>query len=157
VGGSNASGIAGAEGPAPGYGPAKICDAVLTGAAFACVGLFHDQTWQLYAATTVQGLGSGMVFSSLAGVVVASVPAEQTGVASGMNANIRSIGGSIGSAVMAGIITAHLGTGGYPAERGYTIGFVVLGVVMALASLAAVLIPESHEHSTGGHLAVLFK
>ena len=45
-----------------------------------------------------------------------------------MNANIRTIGGSIGAAVMAGIITAHHGAGGYPAERGYTIGFVVLGV-----------------------------
>ena len=44
---------------------------LLTGAAFVCVGLFHDQTWQLYAATTVQGVGSGLVFSSLAGVVVA--------------------------------------------------------------------------------------
>ena len=126
---------------------------LLTGAAFVCVGLFHDQTWQLYAATTVQGVGSGLVFSSLAGVVVAAVPAEQTGVASGMNANIRTIGGSIGAAVMAGIITAHHGVGGFPAERGYTIGFVVLGVVMALASLAALRIPSTHQQPTSGHLA----
>ena len=124
-----------------------------TGAAFACVGLFHDQTWQLYAATTVQGLGSGMVFSSLAGVVVAAVPPEQTGVASGMNANIRTIGGSIGSAAMAGILTAHVGASGFPAERGYEIGFVMLGAVMALASIAAILIPETHHQESSGHLA----
>jgi MFS family permease len=124
-----------------------------SGAAFVSIALFHDHTWQLYAATTVQGLGSGMVFSSLAGVVVASVPGEQTGVASGMNANIRTIGGSIGAAVMAGIITAHHGVGGYPAERGYQIGFVVLGVVMALASVAALRIPETHRQTTGGALA----
>ncbi len=126
---------------------------LLTGAAFACVGLFHDHTWQLYVATTVQGAGSGLVFASLAGVVVAAVPPEQTGVASGMNANIRTIGGSIGAAVMAGIITAHHGVGGFPAERGYTIGFVVLGVVMALASLAALRIPATHVQPTSGHLA----
>ena len=60
-------------------------------------------------------------------------PREQTGVASGMNANIRTIGGSMGAAVMAGIITAKIGADGYPAESGYTIGFLVLGVVMALA------------------------
>jgi MFS family permease len=125
---------------------------LITGGAFASIGLFHDHTWQLYAATTVQGVGSGMVFSSLAGVVVAAVPPEQTGVASGMNANIRTIGGSIGSAVMAGILTAHLGVTGFPAERGYEIGFVVLGAVMALASLAAVMIPPSHEQPSG-HLA----
>ena len=126
---------------------------LLAGAAFVSIALFHDRTWQLYAATTVQGVGSGLVFSSLAGVVVAAVPAEQTGVASGMNANIRTIGGSLGSAVMAGVITAHHGAGGYPAERGYQIGFIVLGVVMALASIAALRIPESHEQVTGGLLA----
>jgi len=124
-----------------------------TGAAFVSIGLFHDHTWQLYVATTLQGIGSGLVFSCLAGVVVRAVPAEQTGVASGMNANIRTIGGSIGAAVMAGILTAHLTTGGYPAERGYTVGFVVLGVVMALASLAALLIPDTHQQSSGGALA----
>ena len=93
------------------------------------------------------------MFSCLAGVVVRAVPAEQTGVASGMNANIRTIGGAIGAAVMAGILTAHLTTGGYPAERGYTVGFVVLGVVMALASLAALLIPDTHQQNSGGALA----
>ena len=56
----------------------------------------------------MQGIGSGLVFSSLAGVVIASVPPAQTGVASGMNANIRTIGGSIGSAVMAGMVTAQI-------------------------------------------------
>jgi len=126
---------------------------LIAGASFISIALYHDETWQLYAATTVQGIGSGMVFSSLAGVVVASVPREQTGVASGMNANIRTIGGSIGSAVMAGIITAHTGLAGYPAERGYVIGFLVLGVVMALAALAALRIPDSHALATGGALA----
>jgi len=93
----------------------------LMAAAFVAIALWHDSTWQLYVATTVQGFGSGLVFSSIAGVVISSVPAHQTGVASGMNANIRTIGGSIGSAVMAGILTSHLGPAGYPAERGYEI------------------------------------
>jgi MFS family permease len=126
---------------------------VISAAAFVSIALFHDQVWQLYAATTVQGVGAGLVFASLAGVVVAAVPAEQTGVASGMNANIRTIGGSIGSAVMAGIITSHHGAGGFPAERGYQIGFLVLGAVTALASLAALRIPDSHEQTSGGTLA----
>jgi MFS family permease len=126
---------------------------LLTGASFISIGAFHDHIWQLYAATIVQGVGGGLVFSSLAGVVVAAVPPEQTGVASGMNANIRTIGGSLGAAVMAGIVTAHVGPSGYPAERGYQIGFLVLGVVMALASLAALRIPDSHLLSTGGALA----
>ena len=119
-----------------------VTGALLNAAAFASIALFHDATWQLYAAITVQGVGGGLVFASLANVVIASVPAHQTGVASGMNANLRTIGGSIGSAVMAGIVTAQLGPTGLPVERGYTIGFLVLALAMFLAALAATRIPE---------------
>ena len=126
---------------------------VVAGASFFGIAFFHDPTWQLYTATTIQGIGTGLVFSSLAGVVIASVPAEQTGVASGMNANIRSIGGSLGAAVMAGIVTAHVGAAGYPVERGYVVGFSVMGAVMALAAFAAVLMPDLREQPTSGRLA----
>ena len=123
---------------------------VLTGLSFMAIGLWHDHTWQLYAFTTVQGIGSGLVFSSLAGVVVASVPAHQTGVASGMNANIRTIGGSIGAAVMAGVVTARTGPTGFPVESGYTIGFCVLGVVMTLAAIAARWMPDLRSNRAAG-------
>jgi MFS family permease len=126
---------------------------VVAGSSFFAIAFFHDYTWQLYLATTVQGLGTGLVFSSLAGVVIASVPAEQTGVASGMNANIRSIGGSLGAAVMAGIVTAQVGVGGYPVERGYVVGFSVMGTVMVLSAFAAALMPDLREQPTAGPLA----
>ena len=127
-----------------GFGPRRviIVGLLATALALVAIGLWHDHTWQLYLATTTQGVGSGLIFSSLAGVVVASVPAHQTGVVSGMNANIRTIGGSIGAAVMAGILTARTGSTGYPAESGYTVGFCVLGLVTALAAFAASLMPD---------------
>jgi hypothetical protein len=85
--------------------------------------------------------------------VIAAVPAEQTGVASGMNANIRTIGGSLGTAVMAGIVTAHVGSSGFPVERGYTVGFAVMGAVMILATFAAARIPDLRVQPTATHLA----
>lgn len=130
-----------------------VSGAVVMAGSFFSIAAWHDATWQLYVATTAQGLGSGLVFSSLAGAVIASVPPEQTGVASGMNANIRTIGGSVGSAVMAGIVTSHYGPAGFPVEAGYTVGFVVLAVCMLLAAAAAGLIPDIHEQRTGGRLA----
>ena len=116
--------------------------ALIGACAFAGVAFFHAEKWQLYIATTAQGFGSGLIFSSLAGVVIASVAREQTGVASGMNANIRTIGGSMGSAVMAGVLTASLGPAGFPLERGYTIGFGLLAVGMLAAAVAAAYLPE---------------
>jgi MFS family permease len=129
-----------------------VTGTVLNALSFASVAIWHDATWQLYVATTVQGVGSGLVFSSLAGVVIASVPREQTGVASGMNANIRTIGGSIGSAVMAGVVTAKMGPTGLPAESGYTLGFALLAVGMLLAAVAAAFIPDTHVQPTTGPL-----
>lgn len=125
---------------------------VIIGASYLGIARWHDTAWHLIVATGAQGIGSGLVFSSLAGVVVASVPRDQTGAASGMNANIRTIGGAIGSAVMAGVVTAHLGAGGFPVERGYTVGFVILGLAMAPALVAAHFLPDSRNQPTEGRL-----
>lgn len=129
-----------------------VSGTLTTATAFASLAAFHDHTWQLYAATTVQGIGSGLVFSSLAGVVIAAVPREQTGVASGMNANIRTIGGSIGSAVMAGVVTARVSDSGIPVESGYTLGFALLAVGMVLAAVAAAFIPDLDHQTTDNRL-----
>ena len=70
--------------------------AVANMVAFGGVALVHEETWQISCWMLLQGLGIGCVVSSLAGVVLSSAPPHQTGVASGMNANIRLIGGAIG-------------------------------------------------------------
>ena len=72
------------------------------------------------ASTALMGIGFGLAFSAMAALVVAAVPTSQTGVASGMNANIRTIGGSIGAAMMASIVTSQLAPSGLPKESGYT-------------------------------------
>ncbi|MCW2623266.1 MAG: Multidrug resistance transporter, superfamily protein, partial [Frankiales bacterium] len=66
---------------------------------------------------------------------------EQTGVASGMNANIRTIGGSVGAALMGTVVAAGAVAGGLPKESGYTHGFLMLTGLSALATLAALIIP----------------
>jgi nitrate/nitrite transporter NarK len=75
-------------------------------------------------------------------LVVQGVPPEQTGVASGMNANIRTIGGSIGAAVMSSVVTSATGAGGLPRESGYTHGFGLLTLAAIAAAVAAMLVPR---------------
>jgi MFS family permease len=102
----------------------------------------HAQEWEIYLATALMGIGFGLVFSAMSALIVVAVPPSQTGVASGMNANIRTIGGSIGAAVMASIVTSQLAPSGLPEESGYTIGFAVMAVALVVAALAALLIPS---------------
>jgi EmrB/QacA subfamily drug resistance transporter len=103
----------------------------------------HQDRWELYVATAIMGVGFGLVFAAMSSLIVHAVPREQTGVASGMNANIRTIGGSIGAALMASIVTSDLGPAGLPRESGYTHGFALLGGALVVAALAALLIPTA--------------
>ena len=102
----------------------------------------HDEVWQILLVNGVAGFGIGFVFSSLAPLILAAVPAHQSGSASGMNANIRTIGGCIGTAVMSTIVTSHtVASTGLPSESGYLTGFGMLGAMMLVAALAGLLIP----------------
>jgi EmrB/QacA subfamily drug resistance transporter len=102
----------------------------------------HEQIWQVAVATLLLGAGFGLAFSAMSNIIVDSVPSSQTGVASGMNANIRTIGGSIGAAAMASIVTSGASPDGVAAESGYTAGFAMLAGALLLAALAGLLIPS---------------
>jgi EmrB/QacA subfamily drug resistance transporter len=102
----------------------------------------HAAQWEILAAMVIEGVGFGLAFSSMSALVVVAVPPEQTGVASGMNANIRTIGGSVGAAVMSSIVTSGVRTGAIPRQSGYTHGFLLLTVATALAAFAAFFVPN---------------
>jgi EmrB/QacA subfamily drug resistance transporter len=108
---------------------------------FVLLAFAHGSVWEVCVATGVMGVGFGLAFAAMSSLIVDSVPPEQTGVASGMNANIRTIGGSIGAAVMASIVTSGAAANGLPREAGYTRGFVMLGGATVLAFLAGLVIP----------------
>jgi EmrB/QacA subfamily drug resistance transporter len=98
--------------------------------------------WEILLAMVLQGVGFGLAYAAMSSLVVQAVPAQQTGVASGMNANIRTIGGSLGAAVMSSIVTAGAHHGRFPANSGYTHGFLALAIAAAAAAGAAVLVPK---------------
>ncbi|MCW2606560.1 MAG: Multidrug resistance transporter, superfamily protein [Frankiales bacterium] len=103
--------------------------------------LVHDQVWQVMAASALGGIAFGLAFAAMSNLVVDAVPMSQTGVASGMNANIRTVGGAIGGAVLGSVVTAGARADGLPVEAGYTHGFAVLAGCSLLAALVALLVP----------------
>jgi EmrB/QacA subfamily drug resistance transporter len=128
--------------------------AVIIGAFFSLTGYLvlafaHTHPWEIYTASALLGVGIGLAFSAMSNLVVQAVPAEQTGVASGMNANIRTIGGAIGAAVMSSIVTSVLLHSKYPAESGYTRGFAFLAAMTVVAIVAAIFIPKTPKLPAG--------
>ncbi|MEC3998774.1 MFS transporter [Actinacidiphila sp. DG2A-62] len=120
-------------------------------ASMAMLAWAHTETWELYVATGIMGAGFGLAFAAMSSLIVSAVPPEQTGVASGMNANIRTIGGSIGAALMASVVTASPAADGLPREAGYTNGFAMLGGALLIAAFAAMLIPVTRRSNVVAH------
>jgi EmrB/QacA subfamily drug resistance transporter len=120
-----------------------VTGALISIVTFVLLTFAHGQEWEILLAMVLQGVGFGMAFAAMSNLVVQGVPPEQTGVASGMNANIRTIGGSIGAAVMSSIVTSTTGIGGLPRESGYTHGFGLLTVATLAAAVAAMLVPSA--------------
>ncbi|MFE9606971.1 MFS transporter [Streptomyces sp. NPDC006012] len=98
--------------------PIVVCFLLLAG--------FHGSARLVSLAAAIGGVGFGIGLSALSAAIVHAVPAEHTGAASGMNANIRTIGGAVGAAVVAAVLAAHTTSGQFPGESGYTVAFLLL-------------------------------
>src|SRR3954470_13309976 len=131
---------------------------LVVGSALSALGMLfltvaHDNEWNFYVAMALVGLGIGFAFSAMSNLVVEAVPREQTGVATGMNANVRTIGGAIGSQIVASIIAGTIVASALPTESGYEQSFIVLGVALVLAGVAAAFVPSraARAAATEGH------
>lgn len=121
---------------------AVVVGSSTTTCAYLQLALAHQQKWQIYLASTLLGIGLGLAFSAMSNLIVQAVPPAQTGVTSGMNANIRTIGGAIGAAVMSSLVASRILADGLPAESGYTRGFFFMAAMTLVAVVAACFIPK---------------
>ncbi|MDW5326731.1 MFS transporter [Plantactinospora sp. KLBMP9567] len=119
-----------------------VAASALNAAAITLLAFGHDSRWLVPVALALLGVSLGIGFSTMSNVIVAAVRPDQTGVANGVTANVRTIGGSLGVALMTAIVSAHTPAAGPPAEVGYTYGFAVLGIAGIAALAVATLLPQ---------------
>jgi EmrB/QacA subfamily drug resistance transporter len=131
-----------------------LLGSAVSAVAFLVLAGSHSAPWHVYVATALMGVGMGLAYASMANLVLESVPDAQTGVASGMNMILRTIGGAVGTAVSASIVGAYVDAAGIPAERGFALTFLVCGVAALGAVAAAALAPIGlQERATRAALA----
>ncbi|WP_431677505.1 MFS transporter [Kitasatospora sp. KL5] len=82
-----------------------VAGGILGAIAMAYLGVRHSHEIDIYLASAVFGLGVGLAYAAMPAYINGAVPAEQSGIANGMNAVLRTVGGAIGTAVMAAILT----------------------------------------------------
>jgi MFS family permease len=101
----------------------------------------HSQPWQLLVAGGLIGFGFGFVLSATSALVVECVPSDQTGVASGMTANFRIMGGAIGTQVAITLLAAGVPRGGVPSAGHYRQAFAFLALTAAFATIVSFVLP----------------
>jgi EmrB/QacA subfamily drug resistance transporter len=117
---------------------------LILGAGGFMLAALHETGAEIVVAMALIGSGVGLVYAMLAKLIIDAVAPAVTGVAMGMNTVMRTIGSTIGGQVGAAILSAQViaGTGGVPAERGFTITFALAGAVAVVGAAGCLLIPR---------------
>src|SRR5947207_11251748 len=102
----------------------------------------RSQEAEVYVAAGLLGIGIGLSFSAMANLIVENVRQEQTGVATGMNAVTRTLGGAFGGQLAATLLASNLGAAGIPSSAGFTLSFLMCLIALAAALGFAVAVPR---------------
>jgi EmrB/QacA subfamily drug resistance transporter len=119
-----------------------IVGGVSVAIAFIIPALGHAEDWQILVSGVLTGIGIGMALAATSNAIVESVPASQTSEAISANTVIRTIGSSVGTAVIAALLSSNVTEQGAPTDEAFTMGFWVSAGVGVLAILAALLAPS---------------
>lgn len=123
--------------------------AITMAAGMASLASWHGTGGQVLGGLVAVGAGQGFAFAAAASLLVAAVPAAQTGIAAAMNTNIRTIGGCLGAQLVAVILTAGVRARSLPAEHRYVLAFGFGAAVLAGCAAIAALTPAA------GHVAAV--
>jgi predicted MFS family arabinose efflux permease len=100
--------------------------------------LEHGSPAAIVLVMGVAGVGMGLTFAALPGLIVGNVPAHETGSAMSFNQVLRYVGYSMGSALSATVLQGHTRAGHVlPELRGYTSVSLIAIAVLVVAGIAS--------------------
>jgi predicted MFS family arabinose efflux permease len=101
---------------------------------------WHDRPWQVVLGATLAGGGTPLSFGAMAKIVVDSVRPSETGIATGLNTVMRTIGGVVGGQLAAAVLAnSTIAGSSVPTGSAYSTAFWIsaavatCGIVTALA------------------------
>ena len=106
----------------------------------------RSQEWEIYLAAGLLGIGIGLSFSAMANLIVQNVRQDQTGVATGMNAVTRTVGGAFGGQVAATLLASDIGIAGLPSASAFTLSFLMCLIALAGALGFSFAVPRRGAH-----------
>ena len=123
--------------------PFMLVGLVLQTAGLACLAIIARRQasfLELGPLLTLAGVGTSMVFPTVANEVMASVAPDQTGIASGTNSSLRELGGVFGVAVLASVFSRpgvysspEMFVAGFRSALWVAVAFSAAGIPLALS------------------------
>ncbi|WP_082508835.1 MFS transporter [Microbacterium sp. Leaf161] len=112
---------------------------LVTGAVLAASGsliqiAFHDELWQIFVISAINGIGMGFLLGALPALVAELAPSDSTGIATGVYNSLRTLGGSAAGAVFAVLLAGFTASGSLSSSIG---GYITIWSVCAGAFIVA--------------------
>ncbi|MGN6791484.1 MAG: MFS transporter [Streptosporangiaceae bacterium] len=121
---------------------ALIAGTALSALACGWLTLTSRHPYDMVLSSALLGIGIGLAFAALGNLIVQAVPPSQTGIASGMNTVLRTLGGALGGQVAATFVAGST-VGGLPELTGFTRTFAMAAFLLACCVGAGLLIPAT--------------
>ncbi|MFF0593424.1 MFS transporter [Streptomyces antibioticus] len=129
-----------------------ICGALVLAAGYFASLALIGSAWGVMLVTIITSSGVGLAYGAMPALIMSSVPLSETAAANAFNTLMRSLGTSIGAAVI-GVILAQMTTtmGGYTfaSEDGFRTALLVGGALALVSAAVAAVIPAAHAAQSG--------
>jgi EmrB/QacA subfamily drug resistance transporter len=133
--------IVGRVGERHGSKPPFLAGCLLTATALLGMTLAHDSVALVVLWCCVMSSGVGAAFASIPNLIVVAVDEHETGEATGTNTVMRNIGSAVGAQVAGTVIASHVLANGLPADKGFTIAFLIGTIGAVVAAVSVLFIP----------------
>jgi predicted MFS family arabinose efflux permease len=120
-------------------------------AAFVLLALAHRDRSVIYLASAPLGTGIDLSLVAMANLIVATVPPDQTEVATGINTIVQTVGAAVGSQVAGTILASSvIAAVGQPSEDAFVAAFWLSSAVLAVGVVAALAVPVGRPAKPAG-------
>ena len=119
---------------------ALLAGSSVTIVSFVLVAVATRHPIAMLVSSALLGVGIGLAYSALGNLIVGAVEPHQTGVASGMNTVMRTLGGALGGQISATFIVNNVAHG-HATLTGFTETFAMSTVFLVVCLLASLMVP----------------
>ncbi|MFF9511324.1 MFS transporter [Streptomyces sp. NPDC014724] len=131
-----------------------ICGVLVLAVGYGLSLMLMGSAWGLMLALMVINSGVGLAYGSMPALIMSSVPLSETAAANGFNTLMRSLGTSVGAAVMGVVLsqlTVTMGGHTFTSENGFRTGLIIgCGIALVAAVFASVIPAARAASSTDG-------